>query len=66
MTEDPPLSAELCKGLIEEPTAVSLSSVPPNSISENDPVTSGTLVGYPDYPLYKRLSDSIANWMVTG
>ena len=24
------------------------------------------LLGYPDYPLYKRLSDSTASWMVTG
>ena len=24
------------------------------------------LMGYPDYPLYKRLADSLAYWMVTG
>ena len=24
------------------------------------------LMGYPDYPLYERLADSLAYWMVTG
>ena len=24
------------------------------------------LMGYPDYPLYERLADSLAYWMITG
>lgn len=66
-SEQTPLPVEICKGLVEEPPVTRPSLPPPTS--ESDSFTSTTcpvLVGYPDYPLYKRLADSTANWMVTG
>ena len=68
-TEQASLTKELCRGLLAESVATPLSS---NSLllsSNTETETTGTnhvLLGYPDYPLYKRLSDTTANWMVTG
>jgi len=59
---------EVCKGLIEEsPDTLPPAALPGPTASDSDPMTpSLVLLGYPDYPLYKRLSDSTAYLMVTG
>jgi hypothetical protein len=67
-TEQPPLEEEVCRGLLADPVATPQSPLLPCSgtKTEAETTTNHVLLGYPDYPLYKRLSDATANWMVTG
>ena len=60
------LTKEVCKTLLlEVPTSIK------NEVDDEIEPASykgglAILCGYPDYPLYHRLSDALAYWMITG
>ena len=63
------LTAEVCNRLLAEapPPPPGANNPPDDEIQP--PVFEGGLAilsGYPAYPLYHRLSDSLAYWMITG
>ena len=61
------LSEEVCKRLLLEAPPPITDDVPQDEIPP--PHFDGGLAilcGYPEYPLYHRLSDALAYWMVTG
>lgn len=63
---DSPINSETCRTLMEEPPTLDydVTYLPPN----NEDYSPGLqlITGYPSYPLYNRLSNIIAYWMITG
>ena len=61
------LTEEVCKGLLLEPPPSIIYDVPLDEIQPpNFDGGLAILSGYPEYPLYHRLSDALAYWMITG
>ena len=69
----PSLTPKVCETLLQDVPSTGVKTVQEEGGGEQedkagcDPSTGlVVLMGYPDYPLYKRLADSLAYWMVTG
>lgn len=62
------LTVEVCKSLLSgAPSPVASNGASPDEVSP--PTFEGGLAilsGYPEYPLYHRVSDSLTYWMATG
>ena len=72
--DHPMLTPEVCRGLLQGPPLDGVGvDIPPVEPQEQPPHGAAAssdglalLAGYPSYPLYHRLSDSLAYWMVSG
>ena len=61
------LTEEVCKTLLlEAPPSVEYEVIPDEIEPASFEGGLAILSGYPEYPLYHRLSDAIAYWMVSG
>ena len=64
----PTLTPEVCKGLLQEAPESSEHRLDARERVDGTAISGGleVLTGYPDNPLYHRLANSLAYWMVTG
>lgn len=61
------LTEEVCRTLLlEAPSSVDYDVTPDEIQPARFEGGLAILGGYPDYPLYHRLSDALAYWMITG
>ena len=61
------LTEEVCRNLLLVAPPPVIEDSPPDDLPPPD-LSGGLAIvsGYPEYPLYHRLSDALAYWMITG